>query len=86
MQSLTNRKRTYIPGTWYTSAPAYLPDPLSDFPRVWFRDYESTGAVVISCPVVRRANNQLHNATKTVQAMEVVKSNHIDAKSHTHFC
>jgi len=28
-----------IQGAWYTSIPTYLPDPLSDFPRVWFRDY-----------------------------------------------
>ena len=26
----------------YTSTPAYLPDPLSDFPRVWFRDYPNS--------------------------------------------
>ena len=31
MQSQTNRKHACIPGTWYTSAPAYLPDPLSSF-------------------------------------------------------
>jgi len=28
-----------IHSTQYTSTPAYLPDPPSDFPRVWFRDY-----------------------------------------------
>jgi len=31
MQSLINRKRACIPGAVYTSAPAYLPDPLFDF-------------------------------------------------------
>jgi len=31
MQSRINRKRAYIPGAVYTSAPAYLPDPLFDF-------------------------------------------------------
>ena len=41
MQSWINRKRACIPGAVYTSAPAYLPDPLFDFPRVWFRDYVS---------------------------------------------
>ena len=41
MQSWINRKRACIPGAMYTSAPAYLPDPLFDFPRVWFRDYVS---------------------------------------------
>ena len=24
---------------WYNSIPAYVPDPPSDFPRVWFRNY-----------------------------------------------
>jgi len=28
-----------IHSAWYTSTPAYLPDPPSDFPRVWFQDY-----------------------------------------------
>jgi len=31
MQSWINRKRDCIPGAVYTSAPAYLPDPLFDF-------------------------------------------------------
>ena len=39
MQSWINRKRACIPGAVYTSTPAYLPDPLFNFPRVWFRDY-----------------------------------------------
>jgi len=33
MQSWINRKRACIPGAVYTSAPAYLPDPLFDFPE-----------------------------------------------------
>jgi len=30
---MTNQKRAFIPGTVYTSVPAYLPDPLSDFSK-----------------------------------------------------
>jgi len=30
MQSSANQKRACIPSAWYTSAQAYLPDPLSD--------------------------------------------------------
>ena len=28
-----------IHSTQYTPIPAYIPDPPSDFPRVWFQDY-----------------------------------------------
>jgi len=38
----------------YTSTPAYLPDPLFDSPRVWFRDYLFLGAgtrILVLLPV-----------------------------------